>query len=65
MADDPAARITAVTCSICGCARAGVPPLEALSWAVENDERGSRWLCPGCARTHVRAIEGKLPAEYW
>jgi hypothetical protein len=32
---------------------------------MENDRRGQRWLCPACARQHVRDIEGKLPAEYW
>lgn len=52
-------------CAICGRSREGAPPLEALSWVSETDERGRRWLCPTCARTHVRDIEGKLPAEYW
>lgn len=32
---------------------------------MENDRQGQVWLCSGCARAHVRAIEGKLPAEYW
>jgi len=28
---------------------------------------GSRveFLCPACARANIRAIEGKLPEEYW
>jgi hypothetical protein len=37
----------------------------ALAW-VSTRERGVlRWLCPDCARQHVRDIEGKLPDEYW
>jgi hypothetical protein len=33
---------------------------------VSTRERGTlRWLCPDCARQHVRDIEGKLPDEYW
>jgi transposase len=32
---------------------------------MTHDERGRRWLCPACARTHARDIEGKLPDEYW
>lgn len=55
-----------VSCSICGRRRAATaPPAEALAWVSERDRGGQRWLCPGCARAHVRDIEGKLPAEYW
>ncbi|RLK54225.1 hypothetical protein [Actinokineospora cianjurensis] len=57
--------MAAVTCSMCGRDRDGDPPLEALAWAAEQDERGTTWLCPACARKHVRDIEGKLPADYW
>jgi hypothetical protein len=39
--------------------------MTALAWVVENTARGQVWLCPACARTHVRDIEGKLPDEYW
>ena len=41
------------------------PPLQALAWSVENGARARIWLCPACARVHVRDIEGKLPDEYW
>ncbi|HVK23189.1 MAG TPA: hypothetical protein VM677_17675 [Actinokineospora sp.] len=58
MTDEP-------TCSMCGKPRAGATAVEALAWVTDTDERGTRWLCPACARTHVRSIEGKLPAEYW
>ncbi len=52
-------------CSRCGRSRADAPPAEALAWTLTNDARGQSWLCPTCARTHVRDIEGKLPDEYW
>lgn len=55
----------AVRCARCDRSRAEATPAEALAWVMENDERGRTWLCPACARTHVRDIEGKLPAEYW
>ncbi|GLW94015.1 hypothetical protein [Actinokineospora globicatena] len=54
-----------VTCSLCGRTRDGEPPVRALAWVSEQDERGQTWLCPECAREHVRDIEGKLPADYW
>jgi hypothetical protein len=37
----------------------------ALTWVSEREEDDVRWLCPQCARSHVRDIEGKLPREYW
>lgn len=54
-----------VECGWCGCPRMDASPVEALAWVVENGEHGQTWLCPACARTHVRDIEGKLPTEYW
>lgn len=35
-------------------------------WAVLRDPgEQARWLCPACARRHVRDIEAKLDAEWW
>ncbi|MFB9688564.1 hypothetical protein [Amycolatopsis plumensis] len=55
-----------VVCTRCGRTRtAADDPATALAW-VSTRERGAlRWLCPDCARQHVRDIEGKLPDEYW
>lgn len=58
---DPAS----VFCARCDRSRADAPPMESLAWVMNHDERGRSWLCPGCARTHVRDIEGKLPDSYW
>ncbi|WP_414637622.1 hypothetical protein [Amycolatopsis sp.] len=44
---------------------AELDPEVALSWVSEKDNEAQRWLCPLCAREHLRAIEGKLPDEYW
>jgi hypothetical protein len=53
-------------CTRCGRTRsADDAPAAALAW-VSTRERGVlRWLCPDCARQHVRDIEAKLPDEYW
>nr|WP_086789130.1 hypothetical protein [Crossiella equi] len=54
------------SCTRCGTTQnPDAPPAESLSWSSERTPRGLRWLCPTCARTHVRDIEGKLPDEYW
>jgi hypothetical protein len=55
-----------VVCARCGKQRAAdCPPVEAMSWSSERDRGALRWLCPDCARAHVRDIEGKLPVDYW
>ena len=48
-------------CSLCGAVR---DPAD-LAWACEHDPDGKRWICPDCARRHVRDIEAKLPQEWW
>ncbi|WP_219415211.1 hypothetical protein [Pseudonocardia nigra] len=53
------------TCQLCGAVRDPAEPT-ALAWACERDRDGwARWLCPECARRHVRDIEAKLPREWW
>ena len=54
------------TCSHCGRARSAErDSLDSLSWVSTKEDGRERWLCPGCARDHVRDIEAKLPDEYW
>jgi hypothetical protein len=49
-------------CSLCGTRADG----STLTWARERDERGrDRWLCPDCARAHVRDIEARLSTDWW
>lgn len=52
-------------CSRCGRSKAAAAPVEALAWVSERRGERMSWLCPVCARAHVRDIEGKLPEEYW
>jgi hypothetical protein len=57
----PSSRI----CSHCGrsepCAPGGVPP----GWTVTFEAGRTQFLCIDCSRANIRAIEGKLPEEYW
>ncbi|SEP47984.1 hypothetical protein [Amycolatopsis saalfeldensis] len=54
------------TCSRCGRARSAErDSLATLSWVSTREDGRERWLCPSCARDHVRDIEAKLPDEYW
>ncbi len=54
------------TCSRCDRSRAAVTdPAQRLAWVSERERGRQTWLCHTCARTHVRALESKLPAEYW
>ena len=39
----------------------GVP--DGWSFAVENNRM--TYQCPPCVRANIRAIEGKLPEEWW
>ncbi|MCP2259642.1 hypothetical protein LX15_003347 [Streptoalloteichus tenebrarius] len=52
-------------CGRCGARRDPDDALAALTWVAERTPTGTWWLCPDCARRHVRDIEGKLPAEWW
>ncbi|SFW92369.1 hypothetical protein [Amycolatopsis australiensis] len=55
-----------VVCTRCGRTRGrDEDPATALAWVSSRERGGLRWLCPDCARQHVRDIEGKLPDEYW
>ena len=54
------------TCSRCGRSRdTATDPLQRLAWVTNRDQGHQTWLCPTCARTHVRDLECKLPTEYW
>ncbi|HUS61483.1 MAG TPA: hypothetical protein VMY34_04745 [Acidimicrobiales bacterium] len=53
------------TCNQCGtqadAADEGLP--EGWSFTVENDRVD--YQCSPCIRRNIRAIEGKLPTEWW
>jgi hypothetical protein len=50
------------SCSICG---ANADDWIALGWTTSKDKDRVTYICPACARDNIRAIEGKLPEEYW
>jgi hypothetical protein len=57
-----------ISCSLCG--RSPEPDELAgdvpVTWMHEVDaRRGPQWVCTRCARTHLRAIEGKLDQAWW
>jgi hypothetical protein len=35
------------------------------SWSFSFDADRVSYHCPDCVRANIRAIEGKLPEEYW
>jgi hypothetical protein len=55
------------TCSRCGTQadgpEEGLPP--GWSFGVEPGVNRITYTCPACVRANIRAIEGKLPEEYW
>ncbi|MET9126393.1 hypothetical protein [Streptomyces sp. NPDC004528] len=55
---DPAQRIV---CARCGTSSDGPRPTWTCS--VENGSR--HYFCDDCARTHLRAIEGRLDSAWW
>lgn len=57
--------MTGRSCLRCGRHGERDDPVRALAWVSERDGERVRWLCPECARSHTRDIEGKLPPEHW
>jgi hypothetical protein len=54
------------TCSYCGTTEESPEGGLPEGWSIGVDGRGrTEFLCVACARTNIRAIEGKLPEEYW
>ena len=52
----------AISCSVCGVTSDDDAPLD---WSFSVDRGRPAHQCPDCARTNIRAIEGKLPEEWW
>lgn len=55
------------SCRLCGATGPAVAgPACVAGWVPDRDERGREaWLCPACARRHVRDIESRLDSEWW
>ncbi|MFE7752707.1 hypothetical protein [Streptomyces sp. NPDC057428] len=52
-----------VTCARCGASADGVTP--PPTWLCSVEKGGRQYLCEACARTHIRAIEGRLDSDWW
>lgn len=48
-------------CHLCAAPR----ERDLLAWVLDRDDGETRWLCPACARTHLRDIEARLAREWW
>ena len=53
------------TCSLCGRTRPCAPGGFPAGWTMGFERGRTQFLCIECARANIRAIEGKLPEEYW
>ncbi|MFJ9039448.1 hypothetical protein ACIRF8_22965 [Streptomyces sp. NPDC102406] len=51
----------AVVCARCGTTAQGTP----LTWTYSVEGGVGRLYCEACARENLRAIEGRLDAEWW
>lgn len=50
-----------VVCARCGTRAQGTP----LTWSYSVEDGVGRYVCEGCAREHIRAIEARLDSDWW
>lgn len=53
------------TCSRCGRHEDAPDETAPLGWSLAVDGGRRTYTCDVCARANIRAIEGKLPEEWW
>ena len=53
------------TCSLCGKTAESDGDCIPVGWSFSFDTDRIRYQCVDCVRDNIRAIEGKLPEEYW
>jgi hypothetical protein len=53
------------TCSYCGSAADAPDDGLPEGWSFSVEDGGVRYQCRDCIRRNIRAIEGKLPDEWW
>lgn len=54
------------TCSRCGRQEDGPEEGMPVGWSFGVEASGRiTYTCADCARANIRAIEGRLPEEYW
>ncbi|MHB8511955.1 MAG: hypothetical protein ACYDCC_07195 [Actinomycetota bacterium] len=55
------------SCSLCGARGEAAEGSLPSGWSFSTEGRDGRleYLCSDCVRRNIRAIEGKLPQEWW
>ena len=53
------------TCVRCGTVAEASDDGLPENWSLGFGERGVEHVCGRCTRENIRAIEGKLPEEWW
>ncbi len=48
-------------CAGCGTVAEGTP----VTWICSRERGQARYFCETCARTNIRAIEGRLDSPWW
>lgn len=64
-ADDAAPATVTRACSHCGITAEAPEGGLPHGWSFAVEARGTVYQCQACIRGNIRAIEGKLPQEYW
>jgi hypothetical protein len=52
-------------CGRCGLNADCVPGGMPEGWSFSFEDGRTVFTCPTCVRSNIRAIEGKLPEEWW
>lgn len=52
-------------CSRCGTTAACAPGGLPSGWSLDTSDARVQYQCADCVRANLRAIEGKLPQDYW
>jgi hypothetical protein len=53
------------SCSRCGATAEGPEDGLPEGWSFAVEDGRMAWTCGPCIRLNIRAIEGKLPEEWW
>jgi endogenous inhibitor of DNA gyrase (YacG/DUF329 family) len=53
------------SCSRCGTTAEGPEDGLPSGWGFAVERERMTYQCPECLRANIRAIEGKLPEEWW
>ncbi|WP_406355228.1 hypothetical protein [Streptomyces sp. NBC_00658] len=56
-----AAEAQHIVCARCGTSADGPQP----TWTCSMENGTRHYFCDSCARTHLRAIEGRLDSAWW